>query len=375
MTDYQLSINTTVAISKPELNKLLDVLNGAGYKTIGPVAKNNSLVYEQIEDIADLPYGYETDQKAGRYRLYQNGGSEYFQATPGASTWKKYLTPPRTKLFGLVNVDNKWKEVPVSEIHPKYAFIGVRPCEIAAIKIQDTVLIREDYVDTLYKKIRDELIIIAVNCLHPADTCFCTSVGGSPEAEDGYDLRLTELDDLFLVNIGSQKGIDMVAQLEYAAANSHSLQIENEMMSEAKEKIKDVLKDYKQLPELLMNNLTHSAWEDVAAKCLSCGSCTSVCPTCFCWDVQDVTNLHGTETQRDKVWDSCFNPTFTAHAGGGCSRPTTTSRLRQRITHKFASWVEQHGSEGCVGCGRCIVWCPAKIDIREELNILQEAFK
>jgi sulfhydrogenase subunit beta (sulfur reductase) len=375
MTDHILNINTTVAISKPELNKLLTKLKGAGYKTIGPVVKNKSLVYEQIEGLSDLPYGYETDQKPGQYRIHKNGGSEYFQATPGASTWKKYLTPPRTKLFGLVNIDNNWKEVPVSEIHPRYVFIGVRPCEIEAIKIQDSVLIRDDYVDPLYKKIRDDLIIIAVNCLHPADTCFCTSVGGSPEAKDGYDLRLTELDDMFLVNIGSQRGIDMVELMEYATANALSLQIEDEMLVEAKAKVHVGINNNQNLPELLMNNLKDPAWEVVGAKCLNCGSCTSVCPTCFCWDVQDVTNLHGTETQRDKIWDSCFNPSFTAHAGGGSSRPTTTSRLRQRLTHKFGSWVEQHGGEGCVGCGRCIAWCPAKIDIREEISVLQEVFK
>jgi len=180
---------------------------------------------------------------------------------------------------------------------------------------------------------------------------------------------------MFLVNIGSQKGIDMLDQLEFAFANALSLQTENEMLLEARDKINGGITDVEHLPELLMNNLNDPAWEIVGKKCLSCGSCTSVCPTCFCWDVQDVTNLHGTETQRDKVWDSCFNPSFTAHAGGGSSRPTTTSRLRQRLTHKFASWVGQHGEEGCVGCGRCIVWCPAKIDVREEIKILQEAFK
>ena len=360
MTENQLNIKTTVAISKPQFNEMLGILKGEGYQTIGPVIRKDSLAYDKVDNLSDFPFGYETDQEAGKYRIHKNGGHEYFQATPGVASWKRFLTPPRKTLINLENDGSGWKDTTVRGSLPKYAFVGVRSCELEAIKIQDNVLLRDDYEDMHYKKIREQLLIIVANCLHPASTCFCTSMDAGPEAVEGYDLKITEFEDIFLVDIGSEKGIELIEKLDYSHASPLSLQTEKEMLAEAKAKIVGGIENKEYLRDLLNENLSHPAWDELGKKCLSCGSCTAVCPTCFCWDVQDITNLHASSTKREKVWDSCFNPSFTSHAGGGSSRPTTSSRLRQRLTHKFANWVTQHGSEGCVGCGRCITWCPAK---------------
>jgi sulfhydrogenase subunit beta (sulfur reductase) len=131
-----------------------------------------------------------------------------------------------------------------------------------------------------------------------------------------------------------------------------------------------VLPDVASVPTLLLSNLDHPEWKDVGARCLSCTSCTLACPTCFCWDVEDATDLSGNATQRTRVWDSCFNPGFSSVAGGNI-RPNATVRYRQWLTHKMGSWVQQFGVSGCVGCGRCITWCPAGIDITEEIKAIR----
>jgi ferredoxin len=124
------------------------------------------------------------------------------------------------------------------------------------------------------------------------------------------------------------------------------------------------------LPRLLYDNLEHPRWDEVATRCLSCTNCTQVCPTCFCVTVEDHSNLKGTVAERTRVWDSCFTLDF-SHVYGGNIRPTIRSRYRQWLTHKLASWIDQFGIIGCVGCGRCITWCPVGIDITEEVRAIR----
>jgi sulfhydrogenase subunit beta (sulfur reductase) len=119
-----------------------------------------------------------------------------------------------------------------------------------------------------------------------------------------------------------------------------------------------------------MNNLTHPRWDDVAKRCLSCTNCTMVCPTCFCSTVNEVNDLAGEKTTRERVWESCFNEEH-SHTAGGAVHPTTKSRYRQWLTHKLATWIDQFGTSGCVGCGRCITWCPVGIDITEEVAAME----
>ena len=196
-------------------------------------------------------------------------------------------------------------------------------------------------------------------------------MGSGPNATNGFDLSFTELDEIFLVEIGSDAGLALIELCEWELASAYYLQVAEEELARAKQAIKRSIEDPESVPEMLLENLNHPHWDDVGRRCLSCTNCTIVCPTCFCWDVEDKTNLAGDQTQRTRVWDSCFNPSYSAQAGGN-TRPTTRSRYRQWLSHKMGSWVKQFGESGCVGCGRCIVWCPAKIDITEEIKALQE---
>jgi ferredoxin len=144
-------------------------------------------------------------------------------------------------------------------------------------------------------------------------------------------------------------------------------------ISRAEQQIRHKL-DTADLPELILNNLDHPYWNEIGKRCLSCANCTQVCPTCFCWDTMDEMSLDGNTTKRTRVWDSCFNPGY-SHQAGGNTRPTIYSRYRQWLSHKLGTWKQQYGTLGCVGCGRCITWCPAEIDITEEIATLRNEVK
>jgi sulfhydrogenase subunit beta (sulfur reductase) len=370
MADTHLDTGSTVLLPKPLLDELLSRLRASGYQTVGPHVRENALMYEPIQSIADLPQGYTSEQDAGRYRLSAGGHTRYFDVTPGPHTWKQFLFPPRETFFKL-RKNAAWAEQPDSTAPARYALIGVRACEIAAIGIQDRVFLREDFYDPLYRERRQNLFILSVNCLHPGGTCFCASMGTGPRVAGGFDLNLTELEDEFLLEIGSELGCRLLAGMTLQPASAFKLQAAQKSLEHAVHEMGRSL-DIHDLPDLLLNSLEHPRWKTVAKRCLSCASCTQVCPTCFCWDVVEHPNLGGNLTSRERVWDSCFNPGYSALAGGGNTRPTVRSRYRQWLTHKLGSWKQQFDVLGCVGCGRCITWCPVGIDLTEEIPALRE---
>ncbi len=370
MNDRALPLGATVALAKPHLDALLDALRAQGYKTHGPRVRDGALVYGPIATLADLPQGYISHQDAGRYRLEYTGHRDYFAITPGPDTWKRYLFPRRQPLFHLPRTAHVWETLPADAPHPRYALVGVRPCELAAIAVQDKVFIRPDFTDPYYRTVRERLFILAVNCLHPGETCFCASLGTGPEARAGYDLLLTELDDVFLLKIGSESGRQLLQPLPWEPASAFHLNQAQQRLEAARQRMGRTLPSPETLPDALIANLEHPHWDDVARRCLSCANCTQVCPTCFCWDVQDEIALSGDRVTRFRVWDSCLSPQL-SYVAGGNARPTIRARYRQWLTHKFASWERQFGTLGCVGCGRCITWCPAGIDITAELAALR----
>jgi sulfhydrogenase subunit beta (sulfur reductase) len=363
-------IGSTIVIDKSVLDGLLINLKDAGYQTIGSRVKNETLVYEEIERMDDLPRGYITEQEAGHFRLIHTGHSRYFDAIPGAQSWKQFLFPSRTELFKLQRSNHHWEKVSQETQPIKYAFIGVRACELNAIQIQDKVFMRADFTDEVYKSRRERVFILSVDCLHPADTCFCASMNTGPEVKGGFDLNLIELDNVFLVKIGSEVGRNMVTGLPFEPASAYLTNNAEHGLENAAQQMKRALKT-DNLPEFVLSNLDNPRWQEIGARCLSCANCTQVCPTCFCWDVTDQVTLTGNETRRERVWDSCFNPGYSYQAGGN-TRPSIESRYRQWLSHKLGSWQQQYGTLGCVGCGRCITWCPAKIDLVEEISIMRE---
>ena len=371
MSETNLTLGSRCILPQEGFDQLLALLREQGYETLGPRVREAALTYGPIEGLADLPQGYTSEQNAGHYRLVDAGHKRYFDITPGAQSWKQFLFPPRSELFKLHKENGQWLGVS-AQPPPRYAFIGVRGCEMAAIAVQDKVFIRPDFSDPSYAQRRANLFILAVDCLHPGGTCFCASMGTGPEVQEGFDLKLTELEDTFLVQVGTEAGLALIQRLETTQASEEQLHAAQAGLEQARQSMGRSLPDPVSIPELLLNNLEHPHWDDVAARCLSCTSCTQVCPTCFCWDVEDETSLDGRTTTRVRLWDSCFNPAFSGQAGGNI-RPTTHSRYRQWLTHKLGSWQQQFGVLGCVGCGRCITWCPTGIDLTEEIAAMRAA--
>jgi ferredoxin len=258
---------------------------------------------------------------------------------------------------------------------PLLAFIGVRACELQAIAVQDQVFTGGAYRDPVYSRRRERIFILAVNCTRPGGTCFCTSMGCGPKVTRGYDLSLTELIDggghRFTVEVGSDLGGQVLGGVTHRPAQDEECQAAGDMVRDAAERMGRVL-DTAGIKELLYRNYEHPRWDDVAQRCLSCANCTMVCPTCFCSTVEDTTDLTGEHAERWRKWDSCFNLDF-SYIHGGSVRSSTRSRYRQWMVHKLATWYDQFGTSGCVGCGRCITWCPVGIDITQELRAIRGA--
>lgn len=355
-------------IETSELDKLFSALKEKGFKLIGPTVESEAIVYSEINESKDLPIGITDKQSPGIYRLEKNDSGTYFHFTVGPQSWKKFLYPPIQKLYTAFYKNKKIEFEEEAKDNIKYAFIGVRACELNAIEIQDKVFFGGEYQNNQYKNLRKNAFIIAVNCTKAETNCFCTSIGTGPEVKTGYDLILTEIknknEHYFLIDAGSQQGEDILNQVTTKEANSENIDEGKKVIENTKSQVQKKL-DTNNLKEILLKNLESPVWEDVAKRCLACGNCTMVCPTCFCITVEDYTDLQKTKAERIQKWDSCFTLEY-SYIHGGSVRVSIGSRYRQWLTHKLASWHEQFGTSGCVGCGRCITWCPVGIDITQE---------
>ena len=358
-----------------DLQGLLTALQAGGFTVIGPTVKDGAITFDTVSSIEELPRGWSDVQEAGSYGIRHSEDDTLFSYNVGPHSWKKFLFPARLRLFSARKAGKAFEVDPVAPgAPPKYAFLGVRSCELAAIAIQDRIFMSGPYADKHYTALRKSACIIAVNCVHVGGTCFCASMGTGPRAKDGYDLVLTEIrtDDrhYFLVQMGSPLGKDLLQQVTHREADQKEREFVEKALKAARDQMGRSL-DTHNLPRLLEDNFENPRWEDVAKRCLSCANCTMVCPTCFCSTVEDMTDLTGEHAERWRRWDSCFTTDFTKVAGGNI-RMSTRTRYRQWMTHKLDNWVEQFGTSGCVGCGRCITWCPVGIDITAEAAAIRE---
>ena len=358
-----------------ELDKLFGSLKQDGYQLIGPKVQDRAIIYDEIYSTKDLPQGWTHEQEAGTYRLTSRSDQAYFGFTVGPHSWKKYLLPPKQRLWKASQQEGRFtiEQEPIRA--PKMAFIGVRSCELSAIAIQDRVLYSGDFVDPVYKARRDNILLIVVQCGKADSTCFCTSMNTGPKAEDGFDLALTEIiedsEHYFVVESSSERGTKLLEQIQAEKAPQKSVDAAQQVSENTAKQIQKRM-DTDGLKELLYAQAEHPQWQDVADRCLSCANCTMVCPTCFCTDVNDVTDLTGENAERWRTWDSCFHVDY-SYIHGGPIRPSVRARYRQWMTHKLASWHDQFDTSGCVGCGRCITWCPSKIDITAEVAAIRSS--
>jgi sulfhydrogenase subunit beta (sulfur reductase) len=365
------------AITAEGLGALIGALAARGYKVIGPAMRDGAIVYDEISAVADLPSGWTERQEAGRYRLERREDNALFGYTVGPHSWKRFLHPPTQTLFEAKKSGDGLTIVAPDRPAQKLAFIGARSCEIHAIAIQDKVFLEGPYVDAGYAARRRDAFIVAVNCGEAGGTCFCVSMKTGPRAESGFDLALTELLDggrhEFLIEAGSAAGAELLTTLPKRPATDADLEAAAAVTARTASRMGRSL-DTAGLKEVLQNNPKHPQWEKVAARCLTCGNCTMACPTCFCTTVDDHSALDGSSATRVRKWDSCFTLDF-SYIHGGAVRQSGSARYRQWMTHKLSSWYDQFGTSGCVGCGRCITWCPVGIDITQEAAAIRTAPK
>ena len=354
---------------------MIAAIRRRGYQVIGPHLQDGAISYGPIQEIEDLPIGWTAEQGPAFYRLQRRSDSAMFQYAAGPKSLKDFIHPSEIRLFSAVREEGAFRILPNSDPAPRYAFLGVRACELAAAGIQDRVLLEGRYSDPIYRARRGNSIIIAVQCSAPSEVCFCTSMGTGPRAEAGFDLALTELigpgSHEFVVEVGTQLGAELLSEIEFSDA-SPDLRNQAQAATQAAAASIQRRLDTNGLREVLRDNFDHPHWDDVAQRCLACGNCTQVCPTCFCVNVEDSTDVAGQTAERWRRWDSCYSLAFT-YIHGGSVRVSTKSRYRQWLTHKLSYWHDQFASSGCVGCGRCIAWCPAGIDLTQEVAAIRAA--
>ncbi len=354
------------------LGSLFDGLRAEGHTLYGPTVRDGAIVYDEIQSPRDLPVGLTDVQEAGRYRLEARGDGAFFGFVVGPQSWKRFLFPPRLRLFRAHREPDRGFSMQVEPPAPsKRAFIGVRGCELAAIAIQDTVFTRGTFTEPHYQAARDDLFVLGVNCVQAAPTCFCTSMGTGPRAR-GADLSLTEVvtadRHFFVVTEATERGRAALATVDHRRATPDELALAWAHEDRARDQPRRL--ETRGLADALAAAQEHPQWDAIAERCLSCANCTMVCPTCFCSTVEDVVDITGDHAERWRRWDSCFNDDFTALHGHPV-RQSTRARYRQWLTHKLSTWHAQFDSSGCVGCGRCITWCPVGIDLTAEVKALR----
>ncbi|QYC41844.1 Anaerobic sulfite reductase subunit A [Nonomuraea coxensis DSM 45129] len=348
-----------------DLDPLVGALRERGFAVVGPVARDGVIRFAELGSAADLPRGLADEQAPGFYRLHERGELVFgFAASPDAV--KRYTHPPRSVLFRMRGgVPEK-----VPPRAGKVALLGVRACDLAALAVQDRVFLGGRHPDEAYRERREALFLIAVTCAAPGGTCFCASMGTGPRPTSGFDVALTELTGphRFLAEAGSERGAELLAALPSRPAGDADRAAAREVGAAAARMGRRV--DLDGVRERLIERRESPLWDEIASRCLTCAACTMVCPTCFCVTVEDGVDLADGTAERAERWDSCFTLGF-SELGGAPLRSSGAARYRQWLSHKFSTWVDQFGTYGCVGCGRCVTWCPAGIDITEELERLR----
>lgn len=362
-------------IKKDTLRLLFDILKES-YTVVGPIIRDSVVVLSPV-DFDDIPFGNTDHQEPGIYRAGNVTSGIMFSFSIGPDSGKRFLFPPVHNLYDFTKSKTGISiRVPVKEETPMLLF-GLRACDLAALRLLDKVFLEGPHSDPIYDYYRRSISVVAINCASPHSNCFCSSMDTGPEVKAGADITITELGESFLLEKGLTGRPDILKSLPGRTATEQDMDEKKSRIDQCGRMIKKRI-ETAELPMLLYRNLEHSRWQEVEDRCLSCGNCTQVCPTCFCNTGFDYLTVSGISKKpsaisgtRMRSWDSCFSANF-ARVHGGNFRPSARARYRQWMSHKLAYWIDQFGAPGCVGCGRCITWCPVGIDITEELRALKD---
>lgn len=365
----KLPMNTRRFLPRDQFQSLIDLLIAAGYQVIGPQVRDHAIVFEPLTRAAQLPIGITDEQSPGKYRLEQSESDRCFDWATGPQALKPMTFVPRETLWHSERqVDHRlaFHEEPV--VTQSTVVVGIRACDLAALAIQDKHFMHGSNPDPHYSRRRQSLFLIAVNCMRSARTCFCTATDDGPRVRTGHDIALSELDEGFILDAHTERGRAIIDALVLATASPEQIARVDTGIEQAAQQQQRTL-PAGPLQEKLVAAVDHPHWQTLNDRCLTCGNCTAVCPTCFCQTHVDDVALDGMHASHGRQWASCFDPDH-SYIHGIVIRAERPQRYRQWLTHKFGTWEEQFGRGGCTGCGRCIAWCPVGIDVTVELAAL-----
>lgn len=357
-----------VFLPRADFQKLLVALGESGRRCIGPVERDGTLVFDTLTHVDQLPTGVHDVQAPGSYRLGRDDSPRCFAWANGPQALKPLTFAPVETLWEVAKDEQGLHFRPAAAPVEKIAVIGARGCDLAALALQEQHFQDPTAVDPMFSARRAALLIVAVDCTHPADTCFCASTGDGPTAQQGYDIAMSELDQGFLLRSATPAGREILDSLSLPEASETQV-----AEADLQQKQAAARQSRKMPPGDLRDSVfarqDSPHWDEVAERCLACGNCTAVCPSCFCSSYEAQPSLDGNESGQKRLWDSCFNFGH-SNLHGHAVRDNIGLRYRQWLTHKVAGWYDQYGRSGCTGCGRCITWCPVGIDLTEELSHL-----
>jgi len=363
---------------KVALAAMIETLIDQGYTVIAPALHREVINLKPITGSDEIARGLRDLQDGGSYRLLAGNETLFFEYVVGPDSAKRYFFPPSQELFSVDVQNGRFALQQTRTSIPKLAILGLRSCDLAAIQIKDRVFTEKEpagathcEAERYYRRTRAESLLIAVNCTRPGGTCFCDSMGTGPKAADGFDVAMTELGSGFVVEAGSETGMSLLDKLPLRDPSSAELELADLKMELAREHMGRTL-DTRNIVTLLDKNIEHPRWDQVASRCLSCGNCTMVCPTCFCSTLTDSSDLSTEKARRTRRWESCFTHQF-SYTTTGPHRHTIRGRYRHWMRHKLCTWWKQFGTSGCVGCGRCITWCPVGIDLTKEAAAIRDS--
>ena len=333
----------------------LEALKGLtkDYKVFVPARDGDFHTFKPLENGTNPDLGYQNTRLSPRSLIY----------------------PQSERMFDY-SLDENDPDAHILKEDPKdysaQALVGIRPCDVHAFQIVRLNFDNPEYRDPFWVKRFEATTFVGLGCNEPCATCFCTAMGGGPFDEKGLDVLLYDLDDGYLARGLTEKGETFLEKAQGGEkADKKALKQAEEHAAKATETMPDPV-PLEPIKQRNINDLFDAPfWEDVAFPCLNCGTCTFLCPTCWCFDIQD--EVQGNQGDRIRNWDSCMFPLFTLHGSGHNPRDQKFQRVRQRFMHKLKYYVDKY-DEGfqCSGCGRCVQFCPVNIDIREVLQLMSD---
>jgi ferredoxin len=334
-----------IIVEKTQLLGLIDELLQQ-FKIYGPVEKNSLRCYSEVKSSNEINLDFQIKISS-----------------------KEILLPRCETLFTYkLGKEVRLAESP-GEAGPSILF-GIPPCEARGLALIEKAFTSGDFQDVYYLRRKRKIVIISKSCEKPGSTCFCTAVGGSPYGKEGVDVSLHDLGDRYLFEAVSEGGEELLHSLHgYRDATQDDFEEAQHNRKASEESIKTQL-ELSNIEEKLETMFDDSIWDMLHQKCVGCGVCTYLCPTCYCFDIVDESS--GFQGQRVRIWDSCQFPLFTLQGSGENPRHSGKERMRQRIMHKFNYYPRNYGGIACVGCGRCVRECPVNLDIREVLKLIYD---